>query len=403
MTVQHVFVLGAKGLGNYGGYETFIDKLTEYHQNISEIKYHVACKQNGKGKMDESKLQGVNKIDDVNFVYHNADCFKIHVPEVGPAQAIFYDLEALKYSIDYCRKHQIEHPIFYVLACRIGPFIGHYIKQIHRLSGGQLFINPDGHEWKRAKWSKPVRKYWKESERLMVKHADLLVCDSVNIEKYIRTTYSKYHPKTTYIAYGADIAASKLADNDPKYLNWLKDHNLENNEYYLIVGRFVPENNFETMIREFMRSHSSKKLAIITTKDDKFLTELNEKLHFESDPRIEFVGTVYDQELLKKIRENAYGYLHGHSVGGTNPSLLEALSSTQLNLLLDVGFNKEVGKDAALYWNKKPGNLANLIDEADKLSNYKIESFDFESRKRIMSKYSWKKISDEYKRLFLKE
>ena len=400
MTVQHVFVLGAKGLGNYGGYETFIDKLTEYHQNISEIKYHVACKQNGKGKMDESKLQGVNKIDDVNFVYHNADCFKIHVPEVGPAQAIFYDLEALKYSIDYCRKHQIEHPIFYVLACRIGPFIGHYIKQIHRLRGGQLFINPDGHEWKRAKWSKPVRKYWKESERLMVKHADLLVCDSVNIEKYIRTTYSKYHPKTTYIAYGADIAASKLADNDPKYLNWLKDHKLENNDYYLIVGRFVPENNFETMIREFMRSHSSKKLAIITTKDDKFLTELNEKLHFESDPRIEFVGTVYDQELLKKIRENAYGYLHGHSVGGTNPSLLEALSSTPLNLLLDVGFNKEVGKDAALYWNKKPSNLANLIDEADVMSFAEINDFSRRAQNRIKDAYSWQFIANKYQRLF---
>ena len=85
----------------------------------------------------------------------------------------------------------------------------------------------------------------------------------------------------------------------------------------------------------------------------------------KKDKRIRFVGTVYDQELLKKIRENAYGYFHGHEVGGTNPSLLEALGSTDLNLLLDVSFNREVALDNALYWNKTDGNLANLIEKAD--------------------------------------
>jgi rhamnosyltransferase len=100
------------------------------------------------------------------------------------------------------------------------------------------------------------------------------------------------------------------------------------------VGRFVPENNFETMIREFMASKSRKDLAIITTANDRFLAKLEKKLHFKQDPRIKFVGTVYDQDLLRKIRENAYAYLHGHLVDGTNPSLLESLSSTKLNLLL---------------------------------------------------------------------
>ena len=87
--------------------------------------------------------------------------------------------------------------------------------------------------------------------------------------------------------------------------------------------------------------------------------------NFSKDNRIKFVGTVYDQELLKKIRENAYGYFHGHEVGGTNPSLLEALGSTKLNLLLDVGFNREVAEDAAIYWTKEDGNLAQLINDAD--------------------------------------
>ena len=234
----------------------------------------------------------------------------------------------------------------------------------------------------------------------MVKSADLLVCDSVNIEKYIHDEYAKYDPATTFIAYGADIKPSILNDDDKKITDWYKEKGLTKNDYYVVVGRFVPENNFETMIREFMKSGSKKDLAIITTNDDKFLAELDSKLHFKEDKRIKFVGTVYDQELLKKIRENAYGYFHGHSVGGTNPSLLEALGSTRLNLLLDVGFNKEVGEDAALYWSKEEGNLASLIDKADLLSDEELNDFGEKAKKRISDAYSWQFIAERYAEIF---
>lgn len=93
--VQHVYLVGAKSLGAYGGYETFVYKLTEYHQNKENIKYHVACKANGDGCMDESKFDGVTKINDHEFEFHNAHCFKIDVPQIGPAQAIYYDVAAL--------------------------------------------------------------------------------------------------------------------------------------------------------------------------------------------------------------------------------------------------------------------------------------------------------------------
>ena len=102
--------------------------------------------------------------------------------------------------------------------------------------------------------------------------------------------------------------------------------------------------------------------------------------------RIKFVGTVYDSELLKKIRENAYGYFHGHEVGGTNPSLLEALGSTDLNLLLNVGFNREVGEDAALYWDKTPGSLSGLIDQADKLDKSEIDALGGKKRNAVLSR-----------------
>jgi rhamnosyltransferase len=401
--VQDVFIIGSKGLGNYGGYETFVMKLIDYHSSNQNIRYHIACKANGTGCMDEKKLPGAKTVSPHHFKYRNAICYKVPVKEqFKSAQAIFYDIDSLKWAINHIKKHHIEHPIVYVLACRIGPFFEKYVKEIHQL-GGKVFVNPDGHEWMRAKWSKPVRKYWNESERLMVKHADLLVCDSVNIEKYIQESYASYHPHTTYIAYGADVKLSTLSDDDEKYVTWLNEHGLTPNNYYLIVGRFVPENNFETMIREFMKSHSKRDLAIVTTKNDEFLHRLDERLHWSSDPRIKFVGTVYDSELLKKIRENAYGYLHGHSVGGTNPSLLEALGSTKLNLLYDVGFNHEVGEDAALYWNLDDGNLAALIDRADNLRADEIEHYGNIAKKRITDAYSWQFIADEYQKLWLGE
>ena len=379
-TVQHVFIVGSKGIpGNYGGYETFVDKLTEYHQNNPNLKYHVACKAK----------------DTKTFEYHNADCFNVKVPDIGPAQAIYYDVAALNYCVKYIKQHNIQHPIVYILACRIGPFAAHFQRVIHKL-GGKLYINPDGHEWMRAKWSAPVRKYWKISEQLMAKHCDLLICDSKNIEKYIHDEYGKYHPKTTFIAYGAETRKSKLADNDPKLIAWYKEKGLSPKSYYLVVGRFVPENNYETMIREFMKSHSKHDFALITNVSDKFLEELKEKTHFDQDPRIKFVGTVYDKELLMKIRENAYGYFHGHEVGGTNPSLLEALGSTNLNLLLDVGFNREVAEDSALYWTKQLGNLASLIDRADDMSTDEISKLGEKSSQRIAEAYSWQRIADEY-------
>lgn len=382
--MQHIFIVGSKGIpGNYGGYETFVDRLTEYHQNNPNLKYHVACKAK----------------DTKTFEYHNADCFDVKVPSIGPAQAIYYDVAALNQCVRYIKRHNIQHPIVYILACRIGPFAAHFQRVIHKL-GGKLYINPDGHEWMRAKWSAPVRKYWKISERLMTKHCDLLICDSKNIEKYIHDEYGKYNPKTTFIAYGAETRKSKLADDDPKLIAWYKEKGLSPKSYYLVVGRFVPENNYETMIREFMKSHSKRDFALITNVSDKFLEELKEKTHFDQDPRIKFVGTVYDKELLMKIRENAYGYFHGHEVGGTNPSLLEALGSTDLNLLLDVGFNREVAENSALYWTKQSGNLASLVDWADGMNADEISELGKKASLRIVEAYSWQHIADEYEGCF---
>lgn len=402
-SVQHVFIIGSKSIGQYGGYETFVYRLICEHENEPTIKYHIACKANGDGSMDETKLSEISimkKNDDgiiSEFEYKNAHVFKIPCPNIGPAVAIYYDRAAIEYSIQYCKDNHIEHPIFYILTCRIGLFISLLSRQIKAI-GGKYYLNPDGHEWKRAKWSVPIRKYWKWSEKMMVKYADLVICDSINIEKYIQSEYDIDH--TIYIAYGADVKPSSIADDDAQFIDWLNKNELKTKEYYMCCGRFVPENSFEIMIGEFLRSRSSRDFVIITTRNDVLMEELESKLHWKSDKRIKFVGTVYNPELLKKIRENAYGNFHGHTVGGTNPSLLEALGATDLNFLIDVCFNKEVAKDSALYWNADNGSLTRLIDEADKMSESERAEYGRKAKNRIQSAYSWHFIGNEYKKLW---
>lgn len=398
---KHVFIIGAKSIGQYGGFETFLDKLTEQHQYNKHIQYYIVTKANGKGCMDETKLNNIVQIGENAFLYHGAKVVKLQIPQFGPAQAVLFDIKALRFCLKFIEEKHIQSPIIYILACRLGPFFNSLVKQAHQLNG-VVYVNPDGHEWKRAKWSAPVRRYWKKSEKNMVKHADLLVCDSRNIERYIRSEYSQYKPETIYIAYGSELNPSPLKDDDLKWTEWLKEKDLKAGQYYMCCGRFVPENSFEIMIREYMKSHTSRSFVIITTKNDKYLNAINKQLHFSSDPRVRFVGTVYNNELLKKIRENAYANLHGHTVGGTNPSLLEALASTDINLLIDVGFNREVAEDAALYWTKEEGNLAALIDKAEQMSSDQRTDMAEKARKRISEHYSWQYIGNEYEKLWMR-
>ena len=237
----------------------------------------------------------------------------------------------------------------------------------------------------------------------MVKYNDLVVCDSVNIEKYIHNNYDKKKKKinTKYIAYGTDLRLSRLNDDDSNLLKWYSKYNIEIGNYYLVVGRFVPENSYEIILREFMKSKTEKKLVVITNTNKKLLHDLERKLNFRADKRIEFVGTVYKKELLMKIRENAYAYIHGHTVGGTNPSLIEALGSTKINLLRDVVFNKEVAADSAFYWNEKDGNLSDLIDRVETIDENTINEKSLKAKKIINERYTWDYIAKQYEKILL--
>ena len=381
--MQHVFIIGSRGLpAQYGGFETFVDQLVS-HQVSPDIQYHVACLSNNQAYQ--------------HFDFKGIDCFTIKAPRLGPARVIAYDMMAINYALKLIKKQGIEQSIFYVLGNTIGAFVAPFARKIHKI-GGRFYINPDGLEWKRAKWAKPIQAYLKYSEKIMTRHADLVISDNPGIESYIKEAYP--WSKTTYIAYGTDLSPTSLSSQDNKVREFYQKWQTQEKNYYLILGRFVPENNYETAIREFMASSTKRDLVIICNQEgNPYFEELRARTGFDQDPRVKFVGTVYDQDLLKYIRKEAFAYIHGHEVGGTNPGLLEALAQTDLNLVLGVSFNQTVAKDSAHYWTKETGNLAHLIDQVDPLED--VSEWGQRAKANMKQNFTWEKIVGEYEELFL--
>lgn len=381
--MKDIFIIGSRGLpAQYGGFETFVEKLVS-HKVSPRIRYHVAC------LSDERTGE--------HFDYKGTDCFTVNPPKLGPARVIAYDMMAINYSLKFIKKEEIQEPIFYILGNTIGAFIAYFAKKIQSI-GGVLLVNPDGLEWKRAKWSKPVQSYLKYSEKEMTKYADLIISDNRGIETYIHDTYP--WSNTTFIAYGTDLSKTTLTAEDASVRDWYQKWQTQEKEYYLILGRFVPENNYETAIREFMKSSTERDLVIICNHEgNPYFDELRQITGFDKDKRVKFVGTVYDQDLLKYIRNQAFAYIHGHEVGGTNPGLLEALAQTNLNLIFNVDFNHQVAQETALYWNKVDGNLSGLIDSVN--GQVSFEDLGNAAKENMKENYTWEKIVGEYEELFL--
>ena len=367
----HVFIVGSKGIpAQYGGFETFVENLTAGKRS-PDVQYHVSC---------------MNQ-DEKHFEYNAADCFNVMLPLPGAPGRILHVSRALSHVERWCRENPGQSVIVYILGCRIGPLLIVHAKRLHKL-GVEIFCNPDGLEWKRGKWNWMAKRFLKLCERCLVCCSDLVICDSKGIEDYIRKTYGKSVKETTYIAYGAPVNRSVCPEDD--FLAWCRKHDIRPGNYYLSIGRFVPENNIETVIREFIASFVRRDLVIVTNVEhNRFYRELLKRTNFLSDRRIKFVGTEYNTELVKMIRENAKGYIHGHEVGGTNPSLLEALASTRLNLLLDVPFNREVAEDAGLYWEKTAGSLSLLLNETEKLNDDQLDELGKAGLRRIKTQYRW--------------
>lgn len=384
--MKNIIIIGSRGYeSNYGGWETFVTELINNY-NDEDTQFFVP-------ELTHSKDTNVE-------VRNGVICKQIYVPKQGFVTMFTFVIKAVMHYKKYIKKENLQNVVMYILGCRVGPLFSFIHKQLNKM-GVKIIINPDGLEWKREKWAWWIKQCFKISERTMIKSSNYVVCDSKAIESYVKDKYKKYNVETTFIPYGAYL--NDVKDIDEKTRDFMDKNDIKPREYYLIVGRFVPENNYETMIKEFMKANTTKDLVIISNVEkNKFYNKLLKSTGFDRDKRIKFVGPVYDDEILRRIRKNAKGYIHGHSAGGTNPSLLEALSITDVNILYDVPYNTEVGKDGALYFTKEKDSLSKVIEKVEKMKTKELTEYGELAKKRIEDDYTWELIVKKYKKLFNK-
>lgn len=379
--MKNIIIIGSRGYrSTYGGWETFVTNLIDNYKD-KNTKFYVP-------EISHDKKDKIH-------IENNVVCEPINTPMCGSMTMMIFAFKAVLYYKKKIRKENMKNVIMYVLGCRVGPLFSLIHKSLNKM-GVTIMINPDGLEWKREKWNKLIKQYFKISERTMVKSSNYVICDSMSIEEYIK---SKYKEKTNFIAYGAYL--KKDLETSKKAIDFMKKNNIKEKNYYLFVGRFVPENNIELIIREFMKTDLDCDLVFVSNVlKNKFYDTLVERTNFLNDKRVKFVGSVYDDTILRSLRKNAIAYIHGHSAGGTNPSLLEALSVTDVNILYDVSYNREVGKDATLYFNKNEDSLKNVILKVSKFDNDKIIKMGNAAKNRIMENYTWDIVVQKYKELF---
>lgn len=378
--MKHIFILGSRGYqAKYGGWETFVTNLVDHYHDLNTTIYVGELTDK---KEEDKKLRKINKHLYIYSFYVGVD---------GSAKMFFYTIKSYFSTLGYIKEKQLFNSYVYILGLKLGPCLS-FKRRFRKKYGVKVYVNPDGLEHLRSKWNKVIQWCFLLSEWSMIRHADLVVCDGLGIEEYIQKKYRKV--KTTYIAYGTNFYDfSKI--NEEKIL---KEYHLKKEDYLLVVGRCVPENNYELVIRDFMKSKIEKKLVIITNlSSSNYYLELVKKTNLESDKRIVFIDGVYDPIQLAVIRHNAYLYIHGHSVGGTNPSLVEALSLTNLNLLYDVCFNRDIGLDTALYF-KEEGSLKKLLDNS-KLLDQKRKELGPKAKERIKNNFTWDKIVEAYQEI----
>ncbi|MFQ6878795.1 MAG: DUF1972 domain-containing protein [Oscillospiraceae bacterium] len=389
--IINVFIIGLRGYTqNYGGWETFAHGLLD---NWKDERVHFYA------------YEKVSSEEEEKIIVHNKFITRIAVCEKtqGSSAMVRYDKKCTDYSIDFIKNQKVKNPVLFYLGLRVGPYVWLKKNKIKKM-GIKLIENPAGAEWRRTKWNKCVQIYAFISAIMMAKSMDVLVCDNEGIKDLYEKLLIGKKPFMSFVAYGVDEVPRVDMEKPQKVKEYFDKWGIKENEYYLVLSRYIPENNYEMVIKGFMKSQTTKKLLIITnykTEIQKFHKHIIKSTNYESDERVVMAGTLYDQEILHYVRQLAAGYIHGHSVGGTNPGLLEAMAETDVNILYDVNFNRYVGDDCAIYFSSD-NELTQKIDEVDNMSVESKVEMGKRSRNRMKKEYSWKKIVEGYETIFTK-
>ena len=246
--------------------------------------------------------------------------------------------------------------------------------------------NMDGLEWKRTKYSEKVKKFLRYAESLGVKYSDHLISDSIGIQEYLK---EKYKVDSTYIAYGATL----FEDPDASAL---KTYKLLPYQYDMLIARLEPENSIEIILDGVAKANCPRPFLVIGNHQTTYGNYLKGK--FASYTQIQFVGGIYNMEVLNNLRYYSNIYFHGHTVGGTNPSLLEAMASNSLICANDNAFNRYILGNDALYFKNQNDIAKHLVDVS--YGNATFQTMLQENCNKITNIYDWEFIVDQYAQHF---
>ena len=356
---------------NYGGFEQFAEYISVglaargHEVTVYSPHYH---------PYQELMYKGVR-------VKH------IYSPEKwmgGSVGSFFYDYACLK---DALRREDFDIIYEAGYTSIIPAYIRFNVKNVRH---PVFTTNMDGLEYKRTKFNKWVQKFVFWEERMAVKHSHYLIADNLGIQDYYKEKYGK---DSKYLAYGANVYDNYQSE-------FLKEFDLEKGKYLLVIARLEPENNIFMAIEGYIASELFGKMPLVivgktNTPYGKFLVE-----HYARYKHVKFVGGIYDFDKINSIRHFSYAYFHGHSVGGTNPSLLEAMASECFILSHDNVFNRTVRGENAVYYGSTDDAM-NIMNNLESIVAAHKVDYTAKNLEIIRTKYSWEKLVDEHEKYFL--
>ena len=355
--MKNVAVVGIQGVpAQYGGFESLVENLIGDHKS-EDIRYTVFCS----GRDMKSRLAE----------YKGAELKYVPLRANG-VQSIPYDM------ISFLRIPRKTDVILVlgVSGCLILPVFRLFCRK-------RLIINIDGLEHRRAKWGKLAKTFLKLSEKMAVRYADVIISDNKGIQDYVREEYGK---ESELIAYGGDHAVRSVPQ--ARTLDILRRYGLRPGAYAVTVCRIEPENNCHLVLEAF--SKSDRELAFVGNwSRSAYGQELKEK--YSAFPNIHILDPIYDIDTLYVLRMNAWAYVHGHSAGGTNPSLVEAMFFGRPILCYDVVYNRESTHGMSYYWGNVE-ELAALLGRED-LNGAGVKEI-------AENEYTWKRITSQYEALY---
>lgn len=362
MNKRHIIILGIRGVpASHGGFETFAEFLCRY-LIVRNWEVTVYCQEEGAGPVYQSEWEGVNRIH-------------IPVKNSGPFGTVIFDFKSVIHSLR-------QQGVFLTLGYNTAIF-----NLLHRVFRKTNVINMDGIEWKRQKWGIVAKTWFWLNERFGCWFGNYLVADHPEIKKHLATRIS--NKKITMIPYGGKEILS--ADESV-----LEKYGLKKNKYAILIARAEPENSILEVVTAFSRKDRGCKLLVLGnyTPDT---NDYHKSVIEMASSKVIFPGAIYDAKIVDALRYFARVYVHGHQVGGTNPSLVEALGAGNAILAHDNKFNRWVAKDGAIYFDsvEKAENALDQIFESDDL----VISLKQKSRMNFESNFLWIKILREYEGL----